>query len=395
MKLGDFIKSTFSTLINKSCGIFKALLSDDGNGTMEMLLSDAERCRAEWCNDTDFYKMSGERLEKCAALFSVLKRIYEEDDESFKKRMGLLLHRNGDTVWGDNWNILNVLRSYFDSENVWICNSTDDSTHNLIADPDFERMTVWALSGDVNYSVDAKFSGAVGVSFAGTGSCSQTVPLSHDTTYFLHFFLSGSINIVIQDNLGRYYNTLSGDFGAWQQERCVNSFSSERWDANRLFFITDANVENVNIIFEFATGNAFLDYVRLYAMDGSSTFSIIVQNSGVTTEETLVLAPGESDQMKAPVLEFAGFFAGSQDVEVSSENLDGYVFVEVDTWCMTDDKNNNLITLDYDLMSYYDNSFVYGAAGIKAQTVHEELIKIMAAGGTIPFVELILKDEDY
>ena len=425
MKLGEFIKSTFSTLVNRNGTIFKALLADNGTGTLEKLLNEAEEFRAEWCNETDFYALTGERFEKSAALFSVLKRMYDESDESFKSRIELLLHRNGDDLWGDKWNILHVLQSYFDTKSVWICNSTDDISLNLLADPDFEKMSAWIVEGGANYSDKANFSGALGICFASTGKCSQTVSVEKNTTYFLHFFLQGAINVVIQDNLGRYYCTKNGDFGAWQKNKCVSSFESGEWDAHSLFFITDSEAEAVTVTFEYSGTESFLDYVRLYAMDGSITFSVIVQFKGVHSDSTLVLAPGEADPMKAPVLDFAGFFAeGTQDVKeidsanqsfydndsaaiidevspllaggkddfVPTANLDGRAYIELDTWCMAGNTDGDLITIDYDSMSYYDNAFMYGATGTKSQAVYEELLGILAAGGTSPFMELVTRE---
>ena len=425
MVLGDFIKSTFSSLVNKNGKIFKALLTDKGDGTLEKMLFDVEACRSEWCGDTDFYKMKGERLEKCASLFSVLKRIYAEDDDSFKKRMGLLLHRNGDDIWGDKWNVIHVLQSYFETNNIWICNSTDEPSLNLLADPDFEKMSDWTLEGGASYSQAANFSGALGMAFASVGSCSQVVSVAPNTTYFLHFFLRGKIKVSIRDNNGRYYCTKAGDFGAWQQNECAAAFDCEDWNAQRLFFITDSNVQAVTISFEYAGIETWLDYARLYAMDGSITFSVIVQFRGVHSDSTLVLAPGEADPIKAPSLEFAGFFAeGTQDVkEIDGEeqsffdfdsaamiaddspllaegeedfkptaNLDGRAYIELDTWCMAGDTDGDVITIDYDSMSYYDNSFVYGAMGTKSQAVYEELLGIMAAGGTTPFIELVTRE---
>ena len=425
MKLGEFIKSTFSTLVNKNGNVFKALLADNGNGTLEKLLNDVEVCREEWCNDIDFYSIRGERFEKAASLFSVLKRMYDESDESFKSRINLLLFRNGDDLWGDKWNILHILQSYFDTLNLWIVNNTDEVSLNLLADPDFEKMSAWELSGGVEYSDKANFSGALGLSFVSMGTCKQLVATSANTTYFLHFFLQGKINVTIQDNLGRYYYPKTGDFGAWQQNKCVSAFGSKEWDAHSMFFITDDNVEAITVTFEYAGTDTFLDYARLYAMDGSITFSVIVQFKGVHNDSTLVLAPGETDPIKAPVLEFAGFFTGgSHDVRetdsaeqsfydydsaaiidevspllsggnddfVPTANLDGRAYIELDTWCMAGSTDGDIITIDYDSMSYYDNAFVYGATGTKSQAVYDELLEIMAAGGTSPFIELVTRE---
>lgn len=425
MKLEEFIKSAFPTLVNKDGIMFKALLTDGkGNGTMEKMLNDVEEFRNEWCNENDFYSISGERFEKCAALFSVLKRMYNESDDSFKNRIKLLLYRNGDELIGDKWNILHVLKSYFGTESLWIVNNTDDLSSNLLFDPDFEKMSAWQISGGVEYSDKANFSGALGLSFISTGNCKQAVSVAQNTTYFLHFFLQGKINVAVQDNLGRYYCSTSDEFGSWQKNKCSTSFECSEWDAHSLFFITDSNVSAVTITFEYA-GSSFLDYARLYAMDGSITFSVVVQLKGVHSSSTLILAPGESDPIRAPVLDFAGFFAdGSQDIKetdtanqsfygydsaavidevspilagggedfVPTVNLDNRTYIELDTWCMAGSTDGNIITIDYDSMSYYDNAFVYGATGTKSQSVYKELLEIMAAGGTTPFIELVTRE---
>ena len=59
---------------------------------------------------------------------------------------------------------------------------------------------------------------------------------------------------------------------------------------------------------------------------------------------------------------------------------------------MAGNTDGDVITIDYDSMSYYDNAFVYGATGTKSQAVYEELLEIMAAGGTTPFIELVTRE---
>lgn len=426
MKLGDFIKNSFARLINRNGTVFKALLVDNGSGTLEKLLNDAEVCRVRWCDENDFYELTGERFEKCASLFCILKRMYQENDDSFKARIRAVLRRADDDLWGDKWNLIHVIKLYFGADKVWICNSTDDISHNLLKDYDFENHTSeWSLVGGAEYSEKANFSGDFGVFFRSLGTCSQTVYVSPESTYFLHFFLQGTVNVVVQDNSGRYYCTKRGDFGAWQQNKCVTTFACEEWDAKSLFFITDNNVSSITITFEYAEAEAYLDYTRLFLMDGSISFSVVIRSRNESGDETLFLVPGTDDPIKS-VGDIAGFYTeGTQDVQetdsseqsfydfdsaaiidevspiltsgeddfIPTPNLDNRTYIGLDTWCM----NGEIVTFDYDSAPYYNNTFMQGAAGLFAESAYKELLDILSAGGTTPFLELVTyenKDEE-
>jgi hypothetical protein len=107
--IGDFLRSIFSTLINKDDEVFKALFANpEETGAVETIFNELETVRDEWCNNSDVYNQIGEMLEKPLSYFSVLERLFEESDESYKDRNALLFYRNGDTLWGDKWDVLSI-----------------------------------------------------------------------------------------------------------------------------------------------------------------------------------------------------------------------------------------------------------------------------------------------
>jgi hypothetical protein len=140
--VGDALRDAFSTLINKDGKIFKALVANpDKNGTLESIFEDIEAVRKKWCNNPDIYNQTGEILEKTMSFFSFLTRLFNESEESLKKRHELLFYRGGDTIWGDVWNIRKIFRLYFNTKNVWIVNNTNPKTENILEDGDFEAGT--------------------------------------------------------------------------------------------------------------------------------------------------------------------------------------------------------------------------------------------------------------
>ena len=212
--IGDFIKSVFPTLVNKSGKIFKALLADgEGGGTIESIFEDLEETRKTWTENKSIYTQSGEQLQKTLAVFSVISQLQNESEATFLKRNELLFYRNGDKVWGDKWNILNIFKTFFNNQNVYLVNNTEKFEENLLEDGNFERKNAWTLT-DCSYEHEARFEETTGVLFNASGTCAQSVSVSKDTSYFLHFFLKGNIRVQIKDNNNRYWNPKGGEFGA-------------------------------------------------------------------------------------------------------------------------------------------------------------------------------------
>jgi len=385
--VGDFIRSVFSTLVNEDDDIFEALFANpDETGVVEKIFNDIETARDVWCNNSDVYCQSGEILEKSVSFFSVFKRLFMESDESLKKRNELIFYRNGDTVWGDKWNILNIFKAYFETEFIYTVNNTDDLNKNLLIDGDFEAKNVWALE-NCAYDRDARFSGRNGVFFNSCGICKQTVAVQPDSTYFLHFFVSGVIDVEIRDNNGRYWNPKIGEFGGWNITPCLNQFSADGWDAKNIFFLTDETVESVTVKFAGRDGNtAYLDYVRLFKKENYPSFTLIVRLNGRYTEDTMAFAPGTDDPVKRRDYTGFGYFSGG-----APEN-DAYIEGGEALAPWDDDKQGH--DIDYSIMSYIGQSHLFGAEGAKAESVYTELLEIVRAGGIASCIEILIRDLD-
>jgi len=426
--VGDFLRSQFSALINKDGKIFKALIANPkGTGTIETIFKDIEVARDEWCNNSDFYEMSGEKLEKTMYFFSYLGRLYSESDESLKRRNELLYYRGGDTLWGDVWNIRRMFQQFFNTEYVYIVNNTNPINENMLLDGDFElQNNSWMLDG-CSYDEEARFSERTGIKFYGIGACKQTVSVVSNTTYFLHFFLEGKIVVQIKDNNGRYWDNYKGEFGDWINTTKSVEYSAKKWDAKNLYFITDNDVSNVTIMFiGLYNESAYLDYTRLFKKEAYSTFTLLAVFGGIYTVETLGFAPGKDDPVKRHLYNdaFGHFSAGKDDKDkiqsanvsfiedaalndnepilVNGKNDIGIIeptndfFLNEQTPLAPWESDEEGVTIDYTKMSYIEQSHIFGVEGSieKAKDVYTELLEMVAAGGIQSYIEILTRGLD-
>ena len=107
--IGDFIRSVFPTIVNKNGSLFKALLADkeSEDGTIETIFEDIEKTRKEW-SEQSIYQQSGEQLKRTLSVFSIIKQLQNESEQTFKNRNKLLFMRGSDTLWGNRRDILNI-----------------------------------------------------------------------------------------------------------------------------------------------------------------------------------------------------------------------------------------------------------------------------------------------
>ncbi|GHT83744.1 hypothetical protein FACS1894137_05710 [Spirochaetia bacterium] len=350
--VGDFLRSVFSTLVNKDDSIFKALFSNpEETGAIETIFNSLEATRAEWCNNSNVYNQNGEILEKSLSYFSILQRLYEEDDESYKDRNALLYYRNGDTIWGDKWDILSIFKSYFGTKQIYIVNDTNSKDENLFFDGDFEEKNAWELIG-CQYSSVANFSEGIGILFDIAGAvCRQSRDVDPYSTYFVHFFLKGNISVQIQDNRGLYWDAAKGEFGKWISHPARSNFSvSEDWDARRLFILTDGATNKITVSFISPDENTtYLDYTRLFKKGNWSSFTLIANFSGIYTKDTMAMAPGIEDPVKKRDYSFYGHFSdGKQDADTTDP--DDLSFIEqtpiAETFIAKEKNNTNNMYLD-------------------------------------------------
>ena len=125
--VGDFIRSVFPTIVSKSGKTFRALLADgEGGGTVEKVFSDLEETRKAWTDVKSIYDMRGEMFKKTMSVFSVLTMLPTDTEETYRNRLRLLFHRNGHTLWGTAFDILDIFKTLTDNKNIYLVNNTDD-----------------------------------------------------------------------------------------------------------------------------------------------------------------------------------------------------------------------------------------------------------------------------
>ena len=423
--IGDFIRSIFPSLINKEGKMFKALLADgDGGGTIEKVFLDLEEARKEWTVNKSVYEQHGEQLAKSLAVFSVLTRLQTESEKAFLKRNELLFYRNGATVWGDKWNILDIFKTFFNNKNVFLVNNTESFANNILVDGNFERMKGWDLV-DCEYSREARFEETLGVLFNAAGTCSQKVDdLLANRTYFLHFFLRGNIRVKIVDNNNRYWKPSMGEFGGWSDKEYLMSFSADDWDNKDLFFITDDDISSVTISFVYTPGfYAFVDYVRLDLKTRASTFSLIAVFEGVCSDETASLAPYLDDPVIATDFDKQGYFSeGGEDVKKINYDEQSYFddskIEDGVSPIMTEGKEDKKplegyenmtylneekslasnvtpdISINYDKVTYFDSAYLFGATSKEAEQIYKELLDIVQPAGVTSTIEILTREQN-
>lgn len=393
--VGDFIKSVFPTLINKKKSVFSALFANDSKtGTIETIFNELEETRKVWEIDSaNIYNQTGEQLEKTLALFSVLERVNSDTDHTILARLRLLFYRNGDKVWGDKWNILNLFKTFFNDENVWLINNTDDE--NLLINGDFENQDAWVLTDGASYEREARFEGTTGILFNSSGTLEQTVSVNANTVYFLHFFLRGNVRVKITDNNGRYWIP-EGYTGAWGNTEHWTSFvCSEKWCNRSMFFINDGRVSSVTVTFGYETGHyGFVDYVRLNKKTKASTFSLIAVFEGTITDDTANLAPGTNDPIVAHDYDNMMYGSpGNSDVE-PMEGYDNMTYLDEQKALAPDSPvgYDGHKTVDYEEMSYFDNAFLFGRGRLKE--LYQGIMDIVQPAGVTSFIELLTRETD-
>ena len=397
--VGDFIKSVFPTLINRKNSVFEALFANETQtGTVESIFNEFEKTRKEWeAEGANIYNQTGEQLEKSLALFSVLERVNSDTDHTILARLRLLFYRNGDKVWGDKWNILKLFKTFFNSENVWLVNNTDDE--NLLINGDFENQDAWILADGASYECEARFEGTTGILFNSSGTLEQTVSVNAKTVYFLHFFLRGNVRVKITDNNSRCWIP-DGDTGAWSNTEHWNSFASNDWCNRSIFFINDSRVSSVTVTFGYETEHyGFVDYVRLNKKTKASTFSLIVVFEATATDDTANLAPGTDDPIVAYDYDHMMYGSpGNADAtQAQVEPMEGY-----DNMTYLDEQKalapdspagyDGHKTVDYEKMSYFDNAFLFGRDGLKG--LYQGIMDIVQPAGVTSYIELLTRETD-
>ena len=377
---GDFIRSVFPSIVNRSGEVFGALFAnEEGTGTLEVLFDDLEESRLQWQGDSDnVYNQTGSQLEKTRRLLSPFNKHLSDTDAQIVKRLYTLLYREGDTLWGTKWDIINCVRYYLEVYDVFIVNNAQDYASSVLSNGDFEENTEdtsgtltptgWTVSGSATYSSedDEHFEESHGMAFtASDGACSQSVTLAASSIYWLHFFLSGVIRVAIVDSDGLYWNA---DSSSWVSDECYAVFentSSDDWQEQSLHFTTGSAGE-YTVIFQGAE-------------DGSKgCVDLVMMFLNTTSPCYLLVAVFNGDS--SVVTEGAHYAGGGDDNETMAENPDW----DYDTFRHYA-PNETVAGMDYSLVGFYP-----GLAGsFTQQLLTEEILKVLSPAGVLYYAEIL------
>lgn len=350
--IGDFIKSVFPSTVNRNGAIFKALLADGtGGGTIERIFEELEQTRAAWTGAKSVYDLPDDQLTKMFGLISPLIQADGQSDNIYVNRNEILFYfRNGRATWGSRYDILAMFRDFFGIEEVFLVNNCAPMRESLLADGDFEDQNAWTLNA-CSYERTEAFAGKTSVFFSSGGTLKQSASLEEAGTYFLHFFLLGSVKVKITNQSGERWSADAGEFGGWTDEDVFLSFAAEKWD-NRSCHLILKEAGMITVEFQSEHEGTLVDYVRLHKKTGTSMFAIIAEFSGGTSSmETASLAPGR------------------EDYEPNEK-------------------------INYEYVSYFDNAFIFGTSGMRAQEVSDKFLEVIQPAGVIGCVEILIKETD-
>lgn len=361
MDLLNLMRSSFPKTIDKSSKVFSALIANENNdAAIQKQLVDLFAYMKEWTSTPDVYEQSGDMLMKTVTFFSFLERFADESEKSLKNRFRAIFVRNHDSRWGTPFDVKNVFRQYFPSATIYLVENTnkiDDPRPgygNLFLDGDIETTTPtdWTLT-DCSVTTDARFSGSFGVELNQFGATlSQEVTIDSSAAYFLHFFLKGNVNVQIMDNHNKYWNFSSKE---WEDTAVDNNFTSEEWNNQSLFFITNNNASKVTVSFIYVDTDTYVDYFRLFAKQPFGSFTVIAHFEGNNAVNAFGLAAGDADP-------------------------------NIETTEPTPPQPR------YGNYGYYDKSFLSGVAAGFAQDIYEDLLDYLRSQGVKAYFDIVLKD---
>lgn len=361
MDVLNVMRSVFPKTIDKSKPVFSSLVAnEEGNAALQKQIIDLLSYMKEWTSTPNIYEQTGVMLSKTVAFFSFLERFADESERSLKERFRAIFVRNHDSKWGTPFDVKNVFRQYFPRATIYLVENTNkiDSVEpglgNLLLDGDIneEIPTAWTLTNCAANS-NSRFSGAYGIELNQSGAIlSQSVNIDASSTYFLHFFLKGSVLVQIKNNNEKYWNELTE---TWDDTAVNNEFNSENWDNKSLFFITGLEDESITVSFLYNDVDTFIDYFRLFKKQSYSSFTVIIHFEGTTGTGAFGLAAGDDDP-------------------------------NVETTSPTPPQPR------YSNYGYYDKSFLSGVPIGYAKDVYEDLLDYLRSQGVKAYLDIIVKD---
>ena len=361
MELKEQLRGNFPKTIDKSKPVFSSLIANDkGTAAIQKQLNDLFKYMKEWISTPDIYEQTGVMLDKSIRFFSFLERFADETETSLKNRFAALFIRNHDTRWGTAFDIKRVFQQYFPHATIYLVENTnkiDDENPelaNLIDNGDIETSEAlgWSLTNCVA-DADARFSKGYGILFNNNGGIlSQSIEVKSNQVYFLHFFLKGSIKVSVKNNSNKYWDKATN---TWSDTIVYNTFTSEEWNNQSMYFITGNNDSPVIISFEYNGELTYIDYFRLFEKQPYGSFTVIAHFEGNTSVGVFGLAAGDDD----PNIE-------TQEETPPQPRYSNY--------------------------GYYDKSYLFGVPVGFANDIYEDLLDYLRAQGVKAFLEIVVQD---
>jgi hypothetical protein len=368
------LRDAWAWCVNKEDAVFRALIAGkegDPYSVIEKMFADLERTRAAWCNESDIYELSGERLLKAMSALSVFDKYDQESEERYKERNRALYTRYGDTLWGDKWNIERLFKGYMKNDFVYVVNDAYPISETRLENGYFDDLDAgWELSGGARCIKEARLAGWYGVALSGAGSVAQEAALSGAAgqVYVLHFFCAGKVRARVTSFDGARAllweapEKIDESVGRWTEDSggasCTRGAENE-WRPARVFFTLPE--KDARVRFEFASGEpgktAAFDYARVFKKEaGESSWALISVFSTVAHEKALTLAP-----------DGAGGAGGAGGAP---------------------------LTIDYSRMSYIEDAHVLGAEQEHKKHLFSELLEVVKPAGIECVFEYLTRESD-
>ena len=239
---------------------------------------------------------------------------------------------------------------------VFLMECTNSFEETLLLNGDFkENADSWELTGNAILTEDARFSGHYGINLR-SGTIKQTVTVSNNYCYFLHWYQKGDITIAIHNKTNnKYWNY---ETKTWNSSIVNNEFAADNWINKSMYFslkdIFTGNSDIEIIINGNSENENYIDFLFLFQKKKLNSFTIVIQYEGDIAEGTLSVAEGSEDN---PDL-----------------NTPPNVLVKVENW------------------SYFDQTYLTGPVSGYSSDIYNELLDYVRTVGYQAQLEFVTKD---
>lgn len=347
MTIKEQLRSAFPKTVNKSGIVYTSLVANDnGSAAIEKELTNLSNYMRKWKSTKNLYETSGTQMQYIADFISYLDQFKDESDTAYLKRLNAIFVRGKDTVWGTPYNVVHTFRNYFNTDNIWLVENTNDKAQNLIRNFVFDDLDGW-VADNCQLSEAARFIKSNGVEMSNNGTLSVTIDTTDliDKPCYFHIFYKGKIKATVSGAEKQEWD--------WRTSSYVFSpidknFENTEWKNAEVFLLPRES--EITIQIKSLEDGTYVDYPRLFQKRKNPSFTIMIQFTGETAKNALTLAGGRDDP----------------DESISH----------------------------YDNAGYYDQDFLTGVNSGYALDLYQELLSYVKAVGVKAYLEIVNRDVD-